>query len=226
MQGRPPAESGFPPAPLPRSAGCLSSPSECSRLCQFRPRGGCFPRPAQRTTFAKYSQCTPRPVVGPDSQGDILIHSIPNPFLTYPPQSRRGLAFPIICTTVLGSQHSRSTQFRDQRATGADTYHRHSSSSSTMSAAASPAPSEAEGKKGEVNYRFCNEWYVHPGIVSPRPVEPTDVCGAVRICSTPKRTARHPNSSSSAKHATPSRSTTAHAPSACTSDRWLRKQPG
>ena len=72
-----------------------------------------------------------------------------------------------------------------------------------MSTAASPAASEGESKRGEVTYRFCQDWYVLP---SPFDLTRYSLTRpAAQTSFIPRRTARPHNFFSYAKRATPPR---------------------
>lgn len=90
-----------------------------------------------------------------------------------------------------------------------------------MSTAASPAPSEGESKRGEVTYRFCQDWSVVPPLVN----LPRDSLtrSAAQISFTLKKTARPHNSFSCARHATPPSFLITLAPTAINSAPTLRK---
>ena len=70
-----------------------------------------------------------------------------------------------------------------------------------MSTAASPAPSEGESKRGEVTYRFCQDWLVLPPPVDP--LRNSLTRSVVQTSSIPKKIAQPHSFFSYAKHATP-----------------------
>ena len=88
------------------------------------------------------------------------------------------------------------------------------STSTKMSTAASPAPSEGDSKRGEVTYRFCQDWSVPPLLFGPR--NSLTSC-AVQTSSILKKIAQPHNSFSCARHATPPRFSITLAPTATTS---------
>jgi hypothetical protein len=92
-----------------------------------------------------------------------------------------------------------------------------------MSTAASPSPSEGESKRGEVTYRFCQDWSVAPPFINLPGNSLTR--SAVQISCIPKKIARPHNSFSYAKHATPPRFSTTLAPTAISLAPRSRKPP-
>ena len=90
-----------------------------------------------------------------------------------------------------------------------------------MSTAASPAPSEVESKRGEVTYRFCQDWSVLLPLVDlPRELL---MRSTAQTSFTLKKTARPHNSFSYARHATPPSFLITLAPTAINSAPTLRK---
>jgi hypothetical protein len=92
-----------------------------------------------------------------------------------------------------------------------------------MSTAASPAPSEGESKRGEVTYRFCQDWSVFPQ--SPDLPRISLMRSTVQISSILKKIARPHNCFSYAKHATPPKCSIMLALTAITSALLSRKLP-
>ena len=91
-----------------------------------------------------------------------------------------------------------------------------------MSTAASPAPSEGESKRGEVAYRFCQDWLVRPSHLDLRN---SLTRFAVQISCIPKRIERLHNSYSYAKRATRPKCSITLAPTAINSVLPSRKLP-
>ncbi|KIW98675.1 uncharacterized protein Z519_00336 [Cladophialophora bantiana CBS 173.52] len=88
-----------------------------------------------------------------------------------------------------------------------------------MSAAASPSPSEGESKRGEVSYRFCQEWYASD--LFPKT---SLTCFPARTSSTRKKTAPPPPSSTFARLAMRLHNTTQHAPTVNNSAPMFKRQ--
>lgn len=90
-----------------------------------------------------------------------------------------------------------------------------------MSTAASPAPSEGDSKRGEVTYRFCQDWSVLPLLFDL--LRNSLTRRAVQTSSILKKIAQPHNSFSCARHATPPKFSIALAPTATTSAPLLQK---
>jgi hypothetical protein len=84
-----------------------------------------------------------------------------------------------------------------------------------MSTAASPSPSEGDSKRGEVTYRFCQDWSVLPLLFDL--LRNSLMRHAVQTSSILKKIAQPHNSFSCARHATPPKFLIALAPTATTS---------
>jgi hypothetical protein len=84
-----------------------------------------------------------------------------------------------------------------------------------MSTAASPAPSEGDSKRGEVTYRFCQDWSVLPLLFDLLSNLLTRC--AVQTSSIRKKIAQRHSSFSCARHATPPKFSITLAPTATTS---------
>jgi hypothetical protein len=81
-----------------------------------------------------------------------------------------------------------------------------------MSTAASPAPSEGDSKRGEVTYRFCQDWSVLPLLFDL--LRDSLTSRAVQTSSIPRKIAQAHNSFSCARHATPPKFSITLAPTA------------
>jgi len=90
-----------------------------------------------------------------------------------------------------------------------------------MSTAASPAPSEGDSKRGEVTYRFCQDWSVLPLLFDL--LRNSLTRHAVQTSSILKKIAQPHNSFSCARHATPPNFSIVLAPTATTSAPLLQK---
>ena len=91
-----------------------------------------------------------------------------------------------------------------------------------MSTAASPAPSEGDSKRGEVTYRFCQDWSVYLYYFSISQGNSL-TSRAVQTSSILKKIAQPHNSFSCARRVTPPKFSIALAPTATTSAPLLQK---